>query len=70
MMSGGAVVASDIAVHHEIYLDAAQFCNPYSVTELAKTITDVIDPVQKLRRNERPSRFTSGSSLFNTMPLM
>ena len=30
MKSGGAVVASDIAVHREIYADAAEYCNPYS----------------------------------------
>jgi len=48
MMSGGAVVASDIAVHHEIYSDAAQFRNPCSMTDLAKAITEVIDPAQKI----------------------
>jgi len=47
-MSGGAVVASDIAVHHEIYSDAAQFRNPCSMTDLAKAITEVIDPAQKI----------------------
>ena len=52
MMSGGALVASDIAVHREIYSDAAEYFNAYSVEDLVRAIGDVIDPLQVLRRNE------------------
>jgi glycosyltransferase involved in cell wall biosynthesis len=52
MQSGGVVVASDIAVHREIYADAAEYCNPYSTQDLARAIRDVIDPARSARRNE------------------
>jgi glycosyltransferase involved in cell wall biosynthesis len=52
MMSGGAVVASDIAVHREVYADAAEFFNPYSVSDLARAIGQVIDPACSTRRDE------------------
>jgi glycosyltransferase involved in cell wall biosynthesis len=52
MKSGGAVVASDIAVHREVYADAAEYFNPYSVQELSRTISDVIDPANSGRRDE------------------
>jgi hypothetical protein len=42
MKSGGAVVASDIAVHREIYADAAVYFNPYSVDELANALLSLI----------------------------
>jgi glycosyltransferase involved in cell wall biosynthesis len=52
MKSGGVVVASDIAVHREIYADAAEYCNPYSSEDLARAIRDVIDPARCARREE------------------
>jgi glycosyltransferase involved in cell wall biosynthesis len=52
MKSGGAVVASDIAVHREIYADAAEFFNPYSVDALLHAIQSVIDPTYNTRRDE------------------
>ncbi len=52
MQSGGVVVASDIAVHREIYADAAEYCNPYSSQDLARAIRDVIDPARGARRGE------------------
>jgi glycosyltransferase involved in cell wall biosynthesis len=52
MMSGGAVVASDIPVHREIYADAAEYFNPYSVDDLARAIREVIDSAHSLRRDE------------------
>jgi glycosyltransferase involved in cell wall biosynthesis len=52
MKSGGAVVASDIPVHHEIYADAAEFFNPYGVDEAARAIENVIDPTRSARRHE------------------
>ena len=52
MKSGGAVVASDIAVHREVYSDAAEFFNPYSVDDLRRAIQEVIDPAKLARRDE------------------
>ena len=51
MMSGGAVVASDIAVHREIYADAAEYFNPYSADDLARAIREVIEPTRAARRD-------------------
>jgi glycosyltransferase involved in cell wall biosynthesis len=42
MKSGGAVVASDIAVHREIYADAAIYFNPYSPADLTRALQAVI----------------------------
>jgi glycosyltransferase involved in cell wall biosynthesis len=50
MKCGSPVVASDIPVHREVYADAAEFFNPYSVDSLSHTIQSLIDPAQTLRR--------------------
>jgi glycosyltransferase involved in cell wall biosynthesis len=52
MKSGGAVVASDIAVHREIYANAAEFFNPYSIDALTHAIQIVIDSACGARREE------------------
>jgi glycosyltransferase involved in cell wall biosynthesis len=52
MKSGGAVIASDIAVHREIYADAAEYFNPYSVGDAARAIQNVIHPTRSVRRDE------------------
>ena len=52
MRSGGAVAASDIPVHREVFADAAEYFNPYSVHSLAHAIETVIDPANELRREE------------------
>ena len=52
MKSGGAVVASDIAVHREIYGDAANYFNPYSVQDLSRAICEVIDSAHSAYRDE------------------
>jgi hypothetical protein len=52
MKSGGAVIASDIAVHREIYADAAEYFNPYSVGDAARAIQNVIHPTHSGRRDE------------------
>jgi glycosyltransferase involved in cell wall biosynthesis len=56
MTSGGAVVASDIAVHREVYADACEYCNPYSTDSLANAIQNVIAPAQSNRRDELISK--------------
>jgi glycosyltransferase involved in cell wall biosynthesis len=50
MKSGSAVVASDIPVHREIYGDAAEYFNPYSIEALSHAIESVIDPERSVRR--------------------
>src|SRR5260221_380733 len=52
MKSGGPVIASDIPVHREIFADAAEFFNPYSVEALSQAIQGVIDPAQSGRRDD------------------
>ena len=52
MRCGGAVVASDIAVHREVYADAAEYCNPYSSGDVARAIINVIDAQNNQRREE------------------
>lgn len=56
MMSGGAVVASDIPVHREVYANAAEYFDPYSADDLVRAIGDVIDPAHAPRRDELVSR--------------
>lgn len=52
MRSGGAVVASDIPVHREIYADAAEFFDPYSPADLAAAIGNVVAAANAARRAE------------------
>jgi glycosyltransferase involved in cell wall biosynthesis len=52
MMCGCPVVASDIAAHREVYADAAEYCNPYSLDDLVRAIRGVIDPANARRREE------------------
>jgi glycosyltransferase involved in cell wall biosynthesis len=56
MRSGGAVVASDIPVHREVYADAAEYCNPYSAGDVARAIVNVIDRENAVRRDELIAR--------------
>ena len=45
MCSGGIAIASDIAVHREIYADAAEYFEPYSTDSLVRTLKRVLyDP--------------------------
>jgi len=52
MRSGGAVIASDIPVHREVYVDAAEYFNPYSVDDLVRAVECVIAPDGEARRDE------------------
>ena len=56
MRCGGAVVASRIPVHEEIYANAAQYFSPYSTVELATAIEAVIGDAHLERRNELVSQ--------------
>jgi glycosyltransferase involved in cell wall biosynthesis len=52
MLCGGAVVASDIPVHREVYGNACEYFDPYSTIDLAKALERVIAPEFALRREE------------------
>jgi glycosyltransferase involved in cell wall biosynthesis len=52
MLCGGAVAASDIPVHREIYGNACEYFNPYSAMDLAKALERVIHPDSVRRREE------------------
>jgi glycosyltransferase involved in cell wall biosynthesis len=58
MKCGSPVVASDIPVHREVYAEAAEFFNPYSVDSLSHAVKSVIDPAQSERRDELVARGT------------
>lgn len=51
MRCGGAVVASDIPVHREVFGDAAEFFDTYSPADLARAIETVVAPEQGERRD-------------------
>ena len=52
MRCGGAVAASDIPVHRDVYGAAAEYFTPYSAPDIAAAIARVIDPAAPLRRTE------------------
>ena len=56
MKCGSPVAASDIPVHREVFADAAEYFNPYSVDSLAQAIQFVIDPAQSGRRESLIAR--------------
>jgi glycosyltransferase involved in cell wall biosynthesis len=56
MRCGGAVVASDIAVHHDVYGDAAEYFTPYSAPQIATAIARVIDQQSTARRSQLVSQ--------------
>lgn len=64
MRSGGAVVASDIAVHREIYDDAAEYFSPYSIEDCAQAIASVIDPENSARRDDLISKGAAVSARY------
>jgi len=52
LASGGVVVASDIAVHREIYGDAAEYFDPKSPADLIRAIHAVVAEHRNLRRDD------------------
>ncbi len=49
MLSGGVVVASDIAVHREVFADAAQYFDVYSPEHQAEVIQNLISKESKAK---------------------
>ncbi len=56
MQSGGAVIASDIPVHREVYADAAEYFNPYAAGDLARAIIGVIEDANVAYRQDLVQR--------------
>lgn len=56
MASGGVVIASSLPVHREVFADAAEYFNPYSVDEMAGAIVAVIAADGMARRQKLLSR--------------
>lgn len=56
MRCGGVVAASDIAVHREIYGDAAEYFSPYSASEIAQAVLRVIGPDRHAHRLQLAQR--------------
>jgi glycosyltransferase involved in cell wall biosynthesis len=56
MRCAGAVVASDIPVHREIFVDAAEYFQTYAPADLARAIEAVIDPEQATYRQTLVAR--------------
>ncbi len=52
MRSGGIVVASDIAVHRDVFGDAADYFNPYSEEALAAAVERLLGEEGAARRRE------------------
>jgi glycosyltransferase involved in cell wall biosynthesis len=52
MRSGGVVAASNIPVHREVFGDAAEYFNPYSVDAVSHAIESILDPAGSARREE------------------
>ena len=56
MLSGGVVAASDIPVHREVYGDACQYFNPYSTSQCARAIEELIASENESHRNTMVAR--------------
>jgi glycosyltransferase involved in cell wall biosynthesis len=56
MRCGGIVAASDIAVHHDIFADAAEYFTPYSAGQLAATLARLLSADAVARRAELVAR--------------
>lgn len=63
MRCGGAVVASRIGVHSEVYEDAAEYFSPYSTEELAKAIVNVIGVDPSVGSHRRAELVAKGAMI-------
>jgi glycosyltransferase involved in cell wall biosynthesis len=52
MRCGGVVLSSDIGVHREVFADASEYFNPYSVEELEQSLIRIMSPSAAARRAE------------------
>jgi glycosyltransferase involved in cell wall biosynthesis len=49
---GGLVAASDLPVHREVYGEAAAYFNPYSVSDIARVLQELLSPAAQAHRAE------------------
>lgn len=56
MRCGGIVAASELPVHREVYGDAAEYFDPYSVSDLTQTLQRLLGPEAQQRRSELETR--------------
>lgn len=61
MRSGGAVLASDIPVHREMYADAAEYFNPYCVESLLGAMKRVLSDTEGTALQQRLREQVSAS---------
>ena len=66
MRSGGVVIASDIPVHREVYVDAAEYFNPYSVDDLVRAVECLLAPGGEARRDELIKKGAGVSSRYTS----
>ena len=52
MRCGGVVLASDIPVHRDVYGEASEYFNPYSVEDLEQALAGLMSPDAGLRRGQ------------------
>jgi glycosyltransferase involved in cell wall biosynthesis len=64
MRCGGVVAASDIAVHHDIFGDAAEYFTPYSAGQLATSLSRLLVEGGAGRRAELVARGTTVSARY------
>ena len=69
MASGGAVVASDIAVHREVYRDAAEYFLPWSSEEAARSILCAVEPVRREELQRRGAALVQRYRSTSIMPV-
>jgi hypothetical protein len=70
MRCGGAVVASEIPVHREIYADAAVYFDPYDCSDAVRAIETVIDPAQPTIRDALVERGADVSARYLSAAIM
>src|SRR5215472_912048 len=70
MRSGCAVAASDLEVHREVFADAAQYFNPYSIESLVQAIASVLDPAGEGLRRELIARGARNAQRFTQQAIL
>jgi len=66
MLCGGAVVASHIPVHREVYGNACEYFDPYSIMDLVDALKKIVTPEFSARREELVERGLRHASKYRT----
>jgi glycosyltransferase involved in cell wall biosynthesis len=70
MKSGCAVAASDLEVHREVFGEAAQYFNPYSIESLVQAISSVLDPADEGLRRELIGRGARNAARYTSEAIL